>query len=195
MVSNETKGVPGDESVLVQRLKQGREDAFRELFDEFQQQVYKVAFGITMDSEESLDIVQDVFLKVHRNIHKFKGQSKLSTWIHRITVNACLNWKRKLKRRFKNYHYSIDDEDLNYLETINGDTTVETLYQNKELQMILQKSIKKLPEDARVVFILKEIEGLAYDEIAEVLGISKGTVSSRLYHARRKLKNLLNALI
>jgi RNA polymerase sigma-70 factor (ECF subfamily) len=96
---------------LVLRLQRGDEWAFQLLVRRFRQKLFAVAFGITLDAEESQDIVQEVFLQVHRRITTFRGDASLATWLHRITVNRCLNWKRRWARRFKWMHTSADPGD------------------------------------------------------------------------------------
>jgi RNA polymerase sigma-70 factor (ECF subfamily) len=193
-VSNEVDADSWNESKLVSLLKEGDEEAFRVLMQRHQDKVFGIAYGITLDREESLDIVQEVFVKVYERIHTFKGESKLSTWLHRITVNLCLNWKRRWKRRFRWHHDPIEAEDISKKADIEGEVErPDTLYENKELQEIFRESLKEIPETARAVFVLKEVEGLSYDEIAKALKIRKGTVSSRLFYARKKLKESLKA--
>jgi RNA polymerase sigma-70 factor (ECF subfamily) len=178
-----------DENRLVALLKEGDQTAFRLLIRKYQSKLYSIAYGITLDREESLDIVQDVFLKVHEKIHTFRAESSLATWLHRITVNLCLNWKRRWARRFRWHHQPLEHEDGgDYPELGTSDTAPETLYEQKELKDILWNQLKKLPHEARAVFVLKEMEGLSYDEIAGVLNIKTGTVSSRLFYAREKLR-------
>ncbi len=181
-----------DENRLVSLLKQGNEDAFRILIRQYQARLFAVAYGITLDREESLDIVQEVFIKVWQKIHTFRDESKLSTWLRRITVNQCLNWQRRWKRRLRWHHQPLEtDEAGDYPELGTNDYHPETLYRKKELEKILWEKLKELPEEARAVFVLREAEELSYDEIAEVLKIKRGTVSSRLYYARQKLKESL----
>lgn len=181
-----------DESRLVSHLKQGREDAYRELIQNYQKMVFRIAYGITFDREESLDITQDVFLKVYQNIHRFEQKSKLSTWLHRITVNVCLNWKRRWKRRLRWRHHSFEEVfQEGSFEPESGAEGPEDQYLNIEFNRKLQNVLLNLPEDARTVFVLKEMEGLSYEEIAETLNVKRGTVSSRLFYARKRLKVLL----
>ncbi|MDY6836744.1 MAG: sigma-70 family RNA polymerase sigma factor [Thermodesulfobacteriota bacterium] len=178
-----------DEKRLVSLLKQGQEEGFRLLVRQYQASLLKIAYGITLDREESLDIIQEVFLKVYNNIQTFREASRLSTWLHRITVNQCLNWRRKWKRRFRWHHKSIDEEGLfDHPALGTSDYDPEILYQNREMRETLLAALKKLPKEARAVFALRELEGLSYDEIAKVLNIKKGTVSSRLFHARKMLR-------
>jgi RNA polymerase sigma-70 factor (ECF subfamily) len=191
-VSNTLNKDDWDDDQLVALLQQGSEAAFGVLIQRYQPRLYKVALGITGDPEESQDVLQDVFLKVHQSIGKFKGQSKLSTWLHRITVNHCLNWKRRWKRRFRWHHQPLErDEGGDYPELGSDDYLPETLYREKELQHRFRKQLDRLPEQARAVFVLKELEGLSYEEIAAILNIKKGTVSSRLFYARKALKAAL----
>ena len=191
-MSNNKKRDLWDETILVRLLKQRHEEAFRVLIRRYQSKLFSIAYGITLNREESLDIVQEVFLKVHQNIHTFREESKLSTWLHRITVNACLNWKRKWKRRFRWHHQPIERDEAGDRPELGTDEYYpETLYQRKEFEKILWERLRELPEEARVVFVLKEVEGLSYDEIAKTLNIKTGTVSSRLFYARKKLRESL----
>lgn len=185
-----------DDDELVLRLKTGEQEAYRNLVRQYQKRLFSIAYGITLDPEDSAEIVQEVFLKVYQRIHTFKGESKLFTWLRRITVNQSLNWQRRWRRRFRWHHQSLEKDD-NYdsvsLST-NADSP-ERAYLQQESNAILNEGLKTLPEDARTVFMLKEIEGLSYDEIGTILGIKKGTVSSRIFYARKKLKENLSALL
>ena len=184
-----------EEDRLVAGLKQGREQAFQVLVRQYQARLFGIAFGMTQDREESQDIVQDVFLKVHQNIRRFESKSKLSTWLHRITINHCLNLKRRGINRLRWYHRPIETDAGDYPELGSNEHYPEALYRNKEFRYQFRKALKQLPADARAVFVLKELEGLSYDEIAKALQIKRGTVSSRLFYARRKLRAALNAYL
>jgi RNA polymerase sigma-70 factor (ECF subfamily) len=191
-VSNKENKDLWDEKRLVLSLKEGQEEAFRILIRRYQGKLFGIAYGITLDREESLDIVQDVFLKVYRSIHKFRGESSLSTWVYRVTVNTCLNWQRRWKRRFRWHHRPLErDETGASSELRTDDHDSGKLYEQKELERRMWDNLKTLPEEARAVFVLKEVEGLSYDEIAETLNIKKGTVSSRLFYVRKKLREAL----
>ena len=185
-----------DDTRLVALLQKGSNEAFSVLIDRYKARLFRLALGITGDREESLDILQEVFLKVHQGIAQFKAEARLYTWLHRITVNECLNWKRRWKRRFKWHHQPFErDEGGDYPEMGSEDYLPETLYAEKELERRLWQEVGRLPEEARAVFVLKEVEGLSYDEIADVLKIKKGTVSSRLFYARQRLRDALAPLI
>lgn len=195
MVSYTINTANWNENKLVRSLKKGQDEAYRVLVREYQTKLFSIIYGITLDREESLDILQEVFLKVYNNIHSFEERSSLYTWLRRITVNECLNWRRRWKRRFKWKHQSLEEGDRgDSIELGTEKYGPETIYLQKELEKILNHELHSLPEDARTAFILKELEGLSYDEIARLLKIKKGTVSSRIFYARRRLKKSLAAL-
>lgn len=180
---------PFDEKELVRRLKTGEEWAFRSLVQRFQTRLYAVAYGITMDREESLEIVQDVFVNVFRNIGNFREESRLSTWLHRITVNLCLNWKRKWKRRFKWKHLPIETEEAKiHTEAEKAVGNPESDYAAKAYEARIMKEVQRLPDKIRTVFVLNTFEDLSYEEIAEITGVKRGTVSSRIHTARKYLR-------
>lgn len=185
-----------DETELVLGLKEKNEEAYRELVRQYQAKLFRIAYGITLDREESADIVQDVLLRVYQHIRTFKGDSKFYFWLRRITINMCLNWHRRWKRRFRWRHQPLEKgEGENVMELGTESYSPETLYREKELEKILQEGLKTIPEDARTVFILKEMEGLSYEDIAGILKINKGTVSSRIFYARQKLKRSISSML
>jgi RNA polymerase sigma-70 factor (ECF subfamily) len=193
-VSNNINKADIDDSRLVIDLKDGNERAYRQLVGKYQAKLRNVAYGITLDVEESADIIQDVFLKAYMGIDKFKGESSLYTWLRRITINESLNWVRKWKRRFKWQHQSIDQEDGSSLDLESGEAGPEKSLDSKQVAGILKKGLDMLPEKARAVLVLKEVEGLSYEEIGDLLGINKGTVSSRIFYAREKLRENLKGI-
>jgi len=176
------------EKNLINRLKQGQEWAFRDLINTYQNMLLKIAYGITLDKEESLEIVQDVFVSVYKNIKNFRQDASLAGWLRKITINQCLNWKRKWQRRFRWSHYSIEPKDeALLLKAKNDNINPEILFRKKQLEKTIMDNIKKLPKKTRAVFVLNTLEGLSYDEIAKHLNIKRGTVSSRLCNARKTL--------
>ncbi|MBF0099629.1 MAG: sigma-70 family RNA polymerase sigma factor [Desulfobacterales bacterium] len=171
-------------------MKQKNEDAFRQFIRKYQSMVFRMAYTVTLDRTESEDIVQEVFVKVFENIHKFREDSDISTWLYRITINHCLNWKRKWKRRFQWFHRPVEEgKDTTDSEMCSEDDIPERLYEKKEGEALIWKAIHRLPEDARTVLLLKEIEGFSYEAIADMLHIKRGTVSSRLFYARKRLQS------
>ncbi len=190
MAGLETTAHKDTEQDLVERLKKGQKQAFNQLVSSYQERLFKLAYGITLDREDSLEVVQDVFLSVYHHIQTFRQNSTLATWLRKITLHHCLNWKRKWKRRFKWHHQSLEQEnDFESAEKNSNDP--ELLFREKQLEDALMIEIQALPEKLRLVFVLNAIEGLSYDEISEILRIKKGTVSSRLHLARKSLINSL----
>ena len=193
-MSNNTNSADINDSRLVTDLRNGNERAYRQLVEKYQAKLKNVAYGITLDAEESSDIIQDVFIKAYLGIDKFKGESSLYTWLRRITVNESLNWVRKWKRRFRWQHQSLDQEDGSTLDVKSEEAGPESSFSNKQITGILKKGLDKLPEKARTALILKEVEGLTYEEIGDLLKINKGTVSSRIFYAREKLREYLKGI-
>jgi RNA polymerase sigma-70 factor (ECF subfamily) len=195
-VSNKANSDFSDERRLVSGLKKGQEEAFRFLIRRYQSKLFSIAYGITLDREETLDILQDVFLRVYQKIHTFREEASLSTWLHRMTINLCLNWQRRWKRRFRWHHQPLERDDAgDYPELGTHDNYPETLYERKEFEKALWEALNALTEEARAVFVLKEMEGLSYDEIAKILKIRRGTVSSRLFYARKALRKALKSYL
>ena len=181
------------EQDLVARLKKGQQWAFNHLVSTYQDRLLKIAYGITLDREDSREVVQDVFVSVFKTIQTFRQESSLATWLRRITINHCLNWKRKWKRRFKWHHDSIESQIDSEPFMENKKNNPELLFSEKQLEKNIMTAIKILPEKQRVVLVLNAIEGLSYDEISETLNINKGTVSSRLHFARKSLMTALES--
>lgn len=185
---NKSKADPIEEQELVERLKKGQQWAYQVLVTRYQDRLLKIAYGITLDMEESREVVQDVFVSVFKHIHGFRGEAGLWGWLRKITINACLNWKRKWARRFKWHHTSLGPENDHLLYGTQKDSaTPESILGEKEIETNLIRAIHKLPEKNRLVFVLNALEGLSYEEIAQILKIQKGTVASRLFHARKQI--------
>jgi len=183
---------PVDEADLVRRLRKGQEWACTILVSSYQDRLLKIAYGITLDHEESREIVQDVFVSAISKISGFRGESGLGPWLRRITINACLNWKRKWKRRFRWHHTSLEpDTEFLIYDAAAGGGTPETRLREKQKETAMAVAVGALPENIRAVFILNTLEGLSYSEISETLGIKEGTVSSRLYRARKMILDRL----
>jgi RNA polymerase sigma-70 factor (ECF subfamily) len=181
---------------LILRLQRGDEWAFQLLVRRFRKKIFSIAFGITLDAEESQDIVQEVLLQVYRSIGSFRADASLATWLHRITVNRCLNWKRRWARRFKWLHVSTDSsDDQPAIEPQSELPSPESRLAAAQTRQQIDNALKLLPEQARVVFVLRELEGLSYEAIAEATNTKLGTVRSRLFHARKRLKEILQPIM
>ncbi len=179
-----------NETKLVERAQDGDRQAFQKLVEKYQRKVYGVCIGMLKDEADSKDVSQEVFIKVYRYIDNFNFESSFYTWLYRITVNKCIDFIRKQKRK-KEVDY--DDEILRDGD-VEGDEHIlpsrlgidpDKAYGRKELRANMLKALETLSEKHRTILVLREVEGLSYLEMAEVLDVSKGTVMSRLYHARR----------
>jgi RNA polymerase sigma-70 factor (ECF subfamily) len=155
--------------------------------------VYQLALNLLNDHNEALDLSQEVFLRVFRTIHAFRGQSSLRTWIYRIVVNQARNRQRWWRRRHRSQQVSLDQhiQDHGDLpETANGGSPDRVLGQ-KQLANRIRVALDRLPFDQRTALVLREIDGLSYEEIGFSLGIAVGTVKSRLARAREGLRSQL----
>ena len=181
--------VDGREAALVQRCANGDEAACADLVAEHQRMVVQLAINLLGDRDEALDLSQEVFLRVFRTIHGFRGQSSLRTWIYRIAVNQARNRHRFWSRRHRADQVSLDEHVAAHGEFLSGgESTPDQVLAQKELAGRLQHALDSLPFDQRTAIVLREIDGLSYEEIAYSLGIAIGTVKSRLTRARHALR-------
>jgi RNA polymerase sigma-70 factor (ECF subfamily) len=182
---------PNTDMALVQSAQQGDTAAFEKLFVRYRARAYAVAVGMLKQPEDAMDVVQEAFIKAYRYLPRFQGASTFYTWLYRIVVNQAIDHMRR-KRRAPSVNF--EDHVQNSPESVQlaGMPTVEALpfarSEEEELQSKLQEALSELPEHHRAVVVLREIEGMSYEEIASVLGVPRGTVMSRLFHARRKLQ-------
>jgi RNA polymerase sigma-70 factor (ECF subfamily) len=176
---------------LVERAQAGDREAFRELVERYQRKVYSICYGMLKNQDDSVDVSQEVFVKVYRYLEKFNHKSSFYTWLYRITHNMCIDYIRK-HQKVRRVEY--DDGISRDAGEIEGDEHIlpstlginpDKVYGRKELREKMLEALDTLSEKHRTILILREVEGLAYDEMAEVLNISKGTVMSRLFHARK----------
>jgi len=151
--------------------------------------VVQLAVNLLGDREEALDLSQEVFLRVFRTIGRFRGQSSLRTWIYRIAINQARNRHRFWRRRHRADQVSLDQHVAAHGEFVSaGEARPDRLLAQKELAARLQSALDHLPFDQRIAIVLREIDGLSYDEIAYSLGVAVGTVKSRLTRARHALR-------
>jgi RNA polymerase sigma-70 factor (ECF subfamily) len=184
--------VSAQESLFVLRLKANEDAAYDELVRTYNASIFHVAFRMLGDNAEASDVVQEIFIKVFRNIGGFKGESALKTWIFRIAFSEILNRLRWWKSRHRSSTVSLDVEP-NGQEHYVADSgpTPDEILESKEREFAIQQALGKLSSDHRSIIILRDIEGFSYSEIAEVLGVSIGTVKSRLARGREDLKRSL----
>lgn len=183
-----------EEQDFINDLIAGKRFAYSKLIDLFQQKVFATCISFVPNKEDAEDIAQDVFVEVFNSIKKFKGNSKLSTWIYRITTNKCLEFIRKknTKKRFA-FLQSIMGNDIpvdktKYFTEMNHPGV---LMENKEKSETLFKAINQLPDAQRVVFTLSKVDGMSYQEICEVTEKSLSSVESLMFRAKKNLQDIL----
>jgi RNA polymerase sigma-70 factor (ECF subfamily) len=184
-----------EELSLLTRARSGEREAFREIVVRHQRKVYAVALGIVKDRDLAWDVSQEAMVRVHQHLPEFKGDSSLSTWILRIATHVAIDAVRKERASAKDDIDEVRESDLEgggegILSTALGTNPQENALR-KEMLSKIQEALGELPEKHRTILVLRELEGLSYEELAERLGIHKGTVMSRLFHARKKMQGLL----
>jgi RNA polymerase sigma-70 factor (ECF subfamily) len=185
-----------EEALFVMRLQANEDAAYDELVRTYSASIFHVAYRMLGDSAEASDIVQEIFLKVFRNIGGFKGEAALKTWIFKIAFSEILNRLRWWKRRHRFATVSLDDQPGGVgtgpaRGVVALTPTPEQALQSKEEETAIQQALAKLSREHRSIIVLRDIEGFSYNEIADVLGVSIGTVKSRLARARGDLKKSL----
>lgn len=182
-----------EERNLVKRLQNGDQAAFRALFDRYHRRVFAVAIGVVKNPEDANDVVQDAFIKVHKHIGNFQGNSSFYTWLYRIVMNLAIDHLRK-RRNVTDF-----DERIKRDEAADDGTLLPRIMdaspgknvQRAELTQHIQEALDQLPEYHRAVIVLREIDGMSYEEMAQALDVPKGTIMSRLFHARKKMQEML----
>ncbi|MCH7908955.1 MAG: sigma-70 family RNA polymerase sigma factor [Candidatus Hydrogenedentes bacterium] len=177
------------DSALVARARGGDVDAFEELVRRYRNEVFAVSYHYLRNREDAWDNSQEVFLKAHRGLKRFRGESSFKTWVLRITANRCKDHFKKRRLRT----VALDTEDHSHQAPSPATGPTGNL-EAKELGQAIQTALEALPEKHRTAFILREYEGLSYEEMAQTIGCSTGTVMSRLHHARKKLQKILLSL-
>ncbi len=191
-----------DDAVLVRQCWQGDSAAIERLILKYQNRIYNVILKICADPDDAAELTQDTFVKIIENIENFQGRSSFYTWAFRIAVNLTLNYcRRNVRIGFS----SLDAEQVPYnsqpgrllKELLSDDSSLDPaeVAQDKELCQILVESLKKLDDAQRAVVVLRDIEGMNYNQIANVLDIELGTVRSRLSRGRKKLRQILEAIL
>jgi RNA polymerase sigma-70 factor, ECF subfamily len=186
-----------DESELVSELQAGSEAAFDVLITHYHAPVYNLILGMLADPSDAADGTQEVFLKAFKGIRSFRQGSSLKTWLYRIAIREALNHRRWFKRHLQK-NVSIDaepEEGQSKLEIEDMHATPYDQLASREIQSVVQGALNEVPDVFRSAVILRDLEGLSYEEVAEVLECSVGTVKSRILRGRRALKDLLDPLL
>jgi RNA polymerase sigma-70 factor (ECF subfamily) len=182
-----------DEASLIAAAQRGRVDAFNELVLTYQQQVYNLAYRIMGDPASAADATQDAFVSAYRSIGRFRGGS-FKSYLMRIVSNRCYDELRRHKRRPATSFEDLSEVDEEFNPAlINGRERPEEYTERQEMARVIQAGIETLPPDQRITLVLSDVQGMSYQEIAETMDVSLGTVKSRLARARGKLRDYLRS--
>ena len=197
-VKSEAQPAEARDDVLVARAMKGDLSAFRELVERYQQRVHSVALGVMGNFEDAEDVTQDAFLKAYKNLSSFRGQSSFYTWVYRIAFNLAIDEKRRRYRHVETNVSEMSAIDVAAQDSKRDGTSIlsdsprpDAELERSELRGQIAAAMAELSPEHRAVIVLREVEGLSYAEISDAVGCSKGTVMSRLHHARRRLKKAL----
>jgi len=184
-----------NENEVIKKACQGDNEAFAQLYKEYENLVYTTAYYMTKNSEDSCDISQDVFIKVYKSLPQFRGDCKFSSWIYRICVNTVNDYLRKNSRK-KTVSLSVYDDDKDVdaqldIPVEDPDALPEAALDKSDTQEMIRKAIEELPEDMRQIIILRDIYGYSYEELCKMLSLKEGTVKSRINRARNILRDKL----
>jgi RNA polymerase sigma-70 factor (ECF subfamily) len=185
---------PEDELALVARAQAGDAQAFNELVTRYRTRAYAMIYNMVRNEQDAWDLAQDGFLKAWKSIGRFRGQSSFFTWLYRILMNVTIDWVRK-----RQIEGGTEFDDTQALQSVEpgamtaprAELAPAARLSDKEIRERIDAGIQRLSTEHRTVIVLREIEGLEYQEIAEVMDCSIGTVMSRLFYARKKLQNML----
>jgi RNA polymerase sigma-70 factor (ECF subfamily) len=176
-----------EETEMISRCQQGDQEALKEIFDKYHKKVYSIAYGVVRQREEALDVVQDVFIKLFRSIKNFKGRSNFYTYLYRMVMNTAIDHKRKAGKQFMS---SLDVEG-SFEPSDEPEKGPEKVLLQKELEERVRLAMEKLPAEQKAALIFRDVEGLSYQEMAEAMGCSIGTVMSRLHYGRKRMQESL----
>jgi RNA polymerase sigma-70 factor (ECF subfamily) len=186
-----------EDRALVTRAQAGDVTAFRRLVERHQRRAFTIAFALVRDEHDANELVQDAFLRVFKSLSSFQGGSSFFTWLYRIITNLSIDLKRKPGRQaaadLDEARLDMDadaDMDLPFLSRLDGADPADVV-RRREIASRLQAALDALPSYHRAVIVMREIDGLSYEEMAQAMGVSKGTIMSRLFHARQKLQRAL----
>ncbi len=188
-----------DDKDLVEAARRGDREAFRTLFERYHRRAYGLAYGVVRHQDDALDIVQDAFIKAHKNLDKFEGTSSFYTWLYRIVMNLAIDHLRKHRRVRP---VELDEQHLDeagagddsLLPKLLGGNPGRALL-DKEIRARIDAALGELSDNHRAVLVMRELEGLSYEEMAQAMGCSKGTIMSRLFHARKNMQKRLADLL
>ena len=195
-MSSHTKYSEQLDEDLVLRVQRGDKSAFDLLVIKYQHKIIQLVNRYVKDPSEAQDVAQEAFIKAYRALGNFRGDSAFYTWLYRIAINTAKNYLVSRSRRSSDYQVDIQDaEALENAPQLQGMETPERLLLNQEIIDTIKTAIDKLPEEMRTAIMLREFEGMSYEEIAEAMDCPVGTVRSRIFRAREAIDNKLNPLL
>jgi len=166
---------------IIKKVQKGDVEVYSHLIERYKDRIFGLIFKYTNDYNETQDIAQEVFIKVYRQLHSFRFQSKISTWLYRIATNSCIDWDRKRK---KDQNMLSLNEEI----TIDRDNGIETMILFNEQRQVVRDIINKMPEKYKLLIVMHHFHNLKYKEISEILDMPEKTVETRLYRARALIK-------
>ena len=180
------------EAQIVRRVLQGDVNAFEKLVTEYEKAVYAIALRMTGNAEDAADMTQETFIKAYNSLQSFRGESKFSVWLYRIASNVCLDFLRSRSRK-PTVSLSVEDDEgeETELDIADESQSPEQLLERGLTRDAVRRGLEALPPDYRQILLLREIQGLSYEEIADTLSIEVGTVKSRIFRARKRLCGFL----
>jgi RNA polymerase sigma-70 factor (ECF subfamily) len=176
-----------EETEMISRCQQGDQEGLKEIFDKYHKKVYRIAYGVVRQREEALDVVQEVFIKLFRSIKNFKGRSHFYTYLYRMVMNTAIDHARKAGKQFM----SSLNEEGSFEPSDEVEKGPERILLQKELEERVKLAMDKLPAEQKAALIFRDVEGLSYQEMAEAMGCSIGTVMSRLHYGRKRMQESL----
>ncbi|MCB9669965.1 MAG: sigma-70 family RNA polymerase sigma factor [Alphaproteobacteria bacterium] len=182
-----------EDAAMVKAVLGGDSTAYRGLVEKYQTRVYSMVYGMVRNREDARDLTQEAFVKAFNNLKSFRLEASFYTWLYRIAMNVAIDHTRKRKRReVSGFEEDIANRDADGgIDEVHHVDNPSRSLERKQLYTKIMDSLEKLPADQKQVIILRELEGLSYKEISDVMGIPEGTVMSRLFYARKKMQKLL----
>lgn len=195
-MSNPAKTRDQIDKELVSRVQRGDKAAYDHLVLKYQHKIIQLVNRYVKDPSEAQDVTQEAFIKAYRALGNFRGDSAFYTWLYRIAINTAKNYLVSRSRRYSEYEVDVQDaEQFENTPQLKGQDTPEQLLMNDEIVEAIKAAIEKLPEDMRIAIMLREFEGMSYEEIAQTMSCPVGTVRSRIFRAREAIDNKLQPLL
>lgn len=182
---------------LVARVQQGDKQAFDLLVIKYQRKILRLLSRMIRDQSDIEDVMQEAFIKAYRALPQFRGESAFYTWLYRIAINTARNWMASQGRRpsSPNHNQSEDGETFDEIDNLTDNNTPESMLASQEIAATVNETIQELPEELRTAIVLREIEGLSYEEISQAMNCPIGTVRSRIFRAREAIAAKLRPML